>query len=63
MEQMSTGEIAITSLNKYKLQLLTKNKEVNEVLLSDIKLQNRAGRGSSIMIVQLDDEIKNVSLI
>lgn len=63
LEEAEGGEIAVTSLDKHKLQLLTKNKEVNEVSIADIKLQNRAGRGCSIMIVQLDDEIKNINLI
>lgn len=30
--------------------------------ISDIKLQNRAGRGTSIMMVSLDDEIKDVHI-
>ena len=62
MEQKDTGEIAITSLDKYKFQIVSKNKEITEVLLADIKLQNRAGRGNNIMFVLMDDEIKSVSL-
>ena len=45
-----------------KIQLTSKNKEVKNILLDDIKLQNRAGRGSCVMIIVLDDEIKNVTL-
>ncbi|PRR82811.1 DNA topoisomerase IV subunit A [Clostridium vincentii] len=62
MEQKDTGEIAITALEKYKFQIVSKNKELNEVFLSDIKLQNRAGRGNNIIFVLMDDEIKSVSL-
>ena len=43
------------------LTLVTKNKEKKEILLEDIKLQNRAGKGSSIMLVALDDEIKDIN--
>ena len=45
------------------IQLTSKNKEVKNILLDDIKLQNRAGRGSCVMIVVLDDEIKNVTFL
>lgn len=62
MEQKDTGEIAITSLDKDKFQMISKNKESTEVSLSDIKLQNRAGRGTNIMFVLMDDEIKSVIL-
>jgi len=62
MEQKDTGEIAITSLDKYKFQIISKNKETSEVLLSDIKLQNRAGRGNNIIFVLMDDEVKSVNL-
>lgn len=62
MEQKDTGEIAITSLDKYKFQIVSKNKEITEVLLSDIKLQNRAGRGNNIIFVLMDDEVKSVNL-
>ena len=63
METDKDGKIVVSSLSEYKFQLITKNKEVGEVKLSDIKLQNRAGRGSDIMIVSLDDEIKNVNIV
>jgi len=62
MQQKDTGEIAITSLDRYKFQIISKNKKITEVLLSDIKLQNRAGRGNNIIFVLMDDEVKSVSL-
>ena len=35
----------------------TKNKEKKSVEIKDIRIQNRAGRGTNIMIINLDDEI------
>ena len=46
--------------NYKKLLLESKNKEKAEVNLSHMKLQNRAGRGSSLMILNLEDYIKEV---
>ncbi|MFR2300886.1 MAG: hypothetical protein ACLS6P_11585, partial [Clostridium paraputrificum] len=63
IEQDLNGEIAISSLSEYRFQLVTRNKETAEIKLSDVKLQNRAGRGSGVMLVSLDDEIKNVNII
>ena len=63
LEQDKNGELAITSLSEYKFQLVTKNKEIGEVKLFDVKLQNRAGRGSDVMLVSLDDEIKSINII
>ena len=46
--------------NYEKLILETKQKEKAEVNIEDIKLQNRAGRGSSLMILVLEDYIRDV---
>ena len=54
----NTNEIALTSTDK--ITLISKNKEKKEVELEDIKLQNRAGKGSSIMTISLEDEIKEI---
>ena len=51
-------EIAIDYDNK--VIILTKNKETKAVDYKSIKLQNRAGRGTNIMTVSLDDEIVEV---
>lgn len=49
--------------SKYKkLILVSKEKERKEILISDIKLQNRAGRGTGLMVVVLEDYIKEVSI-
>ncbi|MDK0660472.1 DNA topoisomerase IV subunit A [Clostridium perfringens] len=46
--------------NYEKLVLESKQKEKAEVNIEDIKLQNRAGRGSSLMILVLEDYISDV---
>ncbi|MDZ4991843.1 DNA topoisomerase IV subunit A [Clostridium perfringens] len=48
------------SNNYEKLVLESKQKEKADVNIDDIKLQNRAGRGSSLIIVVLGDYIKDV---
>ena len=56
---LKNSEIALTSLDK--LTLVTKNKEKKEVFIEDIKLQNRAGKGTSVMTMLLEDEIKEIN--
>lgn len=46
--------------NYEKLVLESKQKEKAEINIEDIKLQNRAGRGSSLMILVLEDYIRDV---
>ncbi|WP_283695374.1 DNA topoisomerase IV subunit A [Clostridium perfringens] len=46
--------------NYEKIVLESKQKEKAEVNIEDIKLQNRAGRGSSLMILVLEDYIRDV---
>lgn len=58
----SEGNNVILSSNKTELILTSKNKEKSSLKVDDIKLQNRAGRGTNIMMLVLDDEIKDVSL-
>lgn len=50
----------ITPIDNISLELTSSKKSVNSLLLSDIKMQNRAGRGSGIMILDLDEEVKNI---
>lgn len=54
-----TDELALAS--SHKVKLITKNKVAKEVEVDNIKFQNRAGKGSSIMTIGLDDEIKEVN--
>ena len=56
------GEVAVTN-EDYKLQLTSKNKQIKELDINDIKLQNRAGRGTDVMLIVLDDEVKQVSIV
>lgn len=46
-----------------KIKIISKNKKVKEILLSDIKIQNRAGRGNSIILIGFDDEIIRTEII
>lgn len=55
---ISNDELALTSIDK--IVLVTKNKIRKEIDIDDIKLQNRAGKGSSIMTIELSDEVKEV---
>lgn len=56
----SDEELAITSEKDNKFILTSLNKAVKEVNVNDIKLQNRAGRGTDVMMIALDDEIDSV---
>ena len=56
----SDDELAVTSEKDNKFILTSLNKVIKEVEVSDIKLQNRAGRGTDIMMISLDDEIESV---
>ena len=59
IENINTlSEMALTSSDK--ITLVSKNKERKELYLEEVKLQNRAGKGSSIMTIVLDDEIKEI---
>ncbi|MBL4932513.1 DNA topoisomerase IV subunit A [Clostridium paridis] len=44
-----------------KVIIISKKKEKREIVLEDIKLQNRAGRGSNLMIVVFEDFVKEVN--
>lgn len=56
-----SGEIAVES-NSLILSLTTKAKVKEDIQLSSMKLQNRAGRGSAVITVVLDDEVREVSI-
>ena len=51
------NEIAIDKDNNSQVILITKNKEKKNVLIEEIRIQNRAGRGTNVMVINLDDEI------
>ncbi|MCE5220802.1 MAG: DNA topoisomerase IV subunit A [Clostridium sp.] len=50
------------STDKAEVVLTSKSKEKAVIKINDIKLQNRAGRGTNIMMITLDDEVKDVIL-
>ncbi|MEN8434999.1 DNA topoisomerase IV subunit A [Clostridium septicum] len=52
------GEVAVMS--HIKLTLVSKSKSKKELDIEEIKLQNRAGRGSSALMIGIDDEVKEV---
>lgn len=51
------NEVAVDNSRDEKIILITKNKEKKEVSINDIRIQNRAGRGTNVMVINLDDEI------
>lgn len=51
----------ITPIEKYQLELVSSSKKSTNILLADIRLQNRAGRGSNIIMLDIDEELKNIS--
>lgn len=53
-------EIAIDDNRDKDITLVTKNKEKKLVNIKDIRIQNRAGRGTNVMVINLDDEIIEV---
>jgi len=58
----SEGNSITLSNDKTEVVLTSKSKEKSVVKINDIKLQNRAGRGTNIMMIVLEDEIKDVAL-
>ncbi|GIM28138.1 DNA topoisomerase (ATP-hydrolyzing) [Clostridium polyendosporum] len=60
--QQGYNEVAISISPIEKVILLSKKKEKKEININDINIQNRAGRGSSLILMGLDDYIKEVLL-
>ncbi|MDR3593952.1 DNA topoisomerase IV subunit A [Clostridium sp.] len=56
------GNSVVLSKSDMEVVLTSKSKEKSVVKINDIKLQNRAGRGTNIMVIVLDDEIKDAIL-
>ena len=44
-------------INNDTITLISKKKEKKDIMATDIKLQNRAGRGTVVMVTGLDDEV------
>ncbi|MDP4178501.1 MAG: DNA topoisomerase IV subunit A [Bacillota bacterium] len=54
------NELAITKTERSNIILLTNKKNKKNIKLNDIKLQNRAGRGSNVMLVVMDEYVEKV---
>jgi topoisomerase-4 subunit A len=59
-DEVVFGNIFSSSNDSKELTLTTVKKEKKQVKVSDIKIQNRATRGSNVMPVAFDDFISNV---
>lgn len=46
----------------YKLNLISEKGNKEQINLKDVVLQNRAGRGKSIMLIVMDDKVKKVHI-
>lgn len=53
---------AVCKENYKSIILKSENKNVKEISLNEVKVQNRAGRGKNIMLLILDDVIKQIRL-
>lgn len=53
-------EIALDKENTNILQLISKNNIEEKIDFKNIKVQNRAGRGGRLILLELDDYLKNV---
>lgn len=60
IENENNDEIALEKLKEDTITLISSQKEKKNVKFSDIKIQNRAGRGTNLMLVVMDDYIKDV---
>lgn len=54
------SEEAVHKDDEYSFTLMTKEKNKKNIEVNEIKLQNRAGRGTNIMVTALDDKIVEV---
>ena len=51
------GDSENYALVKHESRIKAKNKEKKNLLIEEIRIQNRAGRGTNVMVINLDDEI------
>jgi topoisomerase-4 subunit A len=58
----SEGNSIILSEDRSEVVMISKAKQKSIIKINDIKLQNRAGRGTSIIMIMLDDELNDVNL-
>ena len=58
----TSDEIALASASEGEILLTTNKKNKQSISIQEIKQQNRAGRGMSLMLVVLDENIKEIKL-
>ncbi|SJT93520.1 DNA topoisomerase IV subunit A [Clostridioides difficile] len=56
------GNTVIISPRSQEISLTSKANEKVNITVEDIKLQNRAGRGTNVMLM-IDDELKDVMIV
>ena len=57
------SDVAVNADTSGELILRSHKKEESRTKIEEIKIQNRAGRGSSLMLVVMDDYVKDVKLL
>ncbi|WP_127836342.1 DNA topoisomerase IV subunit A [Clostridium prolinivorans] len=60
---MNKDEIALSNIKKSELLFTTNKKNKSSIKINNIKCQNRAGKGISLMLIVMDEVIKEVKLI
>ena len=55
-----SNEIAVDTNRSLEVTLITSSKEKKTISTEEIRVQNRAGRGTNVMVISLDDEITEV---
>ena len=56
----NSDEIAVDTSRSFEVVLITSSKEKKTISTEEIRIQNRAGRGTNVMVISLDDEITEV---
>lgn len=56
----NSNEIAVDTSRSLEVVLITSSKEKKTISTEEIRIQNRAGRGTNVMVISLDDEITEV---
>ena len=56
----NSDEIAVDTSRSFEVVLNTSSKEKKTISTEEIRIQNRAGRGTNVMVISLDDEITEV---
>ena len=60
LNKEENDESAVSKIDKGDLTLVTNDKNKKVLAIADIKVQNRAGRGSNVMMVAIDEYVLTV---